>query len=107
MPKMPHRPNPNADLIALVRELTQRHTDAQIARVLIRKNIATPTGLTFNALRVTALRRNHDIPCYQQSKDREVPSYTVQQAARLLYVSAPTIHRWLTDGLLKGDQITW
>lgn len=106
LPKVPERSNPNANLVELVRTLAQRHTDAQIARILIRKGIKTPRGLSFNAHRVASLRLNHDIACHRESLRRQEASYTVDEAAELLHVSRHTIYLWLKTGILKGDQLT-
>jgi DNA invertase Pin-like site-specific DNA recombinase len=106
LPKTPTRPTPNADVVELVRTLAQRHTDAQIARVLILKGFKTLKGLSFNAHRVANLRLNHDIPCYRASNDSTESRFTVDAAAELLQVSRNTIYLWLKAGLLKGDQLT-
>jgi DNA invertase Pin-like site-specific DNA recombinase len=106
LPKLPTRMSLNADAVALIRELAAHHTDKQIRRILMTKGIKTAKGEPFTDHRVACLRLDNGIPCYRQSNDRGLPSYTVDQAARLLQVATGTIHRWLTDGVIKGDQIT-
>ena len=106
LPKVPQRSNPNANVVELVRELAKRHTDAQIARIMIRKGIKTARGLSFNAHRVADLRLSHDIACYHQSNDDGEPTYTVDDAAKTLGVSTHTIYLWLKSGIIKGDQLT-
>jgi excisionase family DNA binding protein len=55
---------------------------------------------------VACLRLNHGIDCYRKSNDRAVPTYTVDEAARILEVGQQTIYLWLRAGMLKGDQLT-
>lgn len=106
LPRVPARNAISVDVIELVRQLATRHTDGQIARILIRKRIPTADGRTFNAHRVACLRLRHGIDCYRKSNDRGVPTYTVDEAARILEVGQQTIYLWLRAGLLKGDQLT-
>lgn len=106
LPNIPERGKSNAPVVELVRELTKRHTDAQIARILIRKGIKTSRGLTFNAHRVAGVRLNHGIACYRESNDRKELCFTVDEVAQRLRVSRHTIYLWLKTGILKGDQLT-
>jgi excisionase family DNA binding protein len=106
LPKVSEQRTAQPELVDLIRELAQRHTDAQIARVLARRRLKTPTGLAFNAHRVAGLRQTHGIECYRAARDREQDTYTVEQAAKLLEVGTHTIYLWLKAGLLKGDQVT-
>ncbi|MBI1883565.1 MAG: recombinase family protein [Chlamydiae bacterium] len=106
LPKIGALPAERQDLIDLIGKLATKHTDKQIARILIRKRLKTPQGLSFNAHRVANLRLRHKIECYQKSSDRHEQTYTVEQAAKIFGVSAPTIYNWLSMGILKGDQIT-
>lgn len=107
LPKIPTWNATAVDVVNLVRELATRHTDEQIARILIRKRIkSAKNGLPFNAHRVANLRLNHGIECYRKSNDRGVPTYTVNEAARIFEVGPQTIYLWLRRGILKGDQLT-
>jgi excisionase family DNA binding protein len=105
LPKTPPKSRAG-DLPHLIRQLAQRHTDAQIARVLIRKGLKTPTGLSFNAHRVASMRLQHGIECYRASNDRGAPTYTVEEAAARFGVHVATIYHWIRTGLLKADQVT-
>ena len=97
-----------ADLIELIRELAKCHSDAQIARILIRRGIKTPKKqLPFTAHHVRSLRRTYQIPCYHDTTlNDDGHTYTVEQTARLFNVSLPTVYSWLKLGLLSGRQIT-
>jgi excisionase family DNA binding protein len=106
LPKVPTWNATPIDVVDLVRQLATRHTDEQIARILIRKRITTRDGRAFTAHRVACLRLNHGIECYRKSNDRGVPTYTVDEAARALDVGQQTIYLWLRAGMLKGDQLT-
>jgi DNA invertase Pin-like site-specific DNA recombinase len=95
------------DTIDLVRRLAVYYTDATIAGILNRQGRATATGLSFTANRVSSLRTHWEIPCYepkQQSPDGEC--MTIEKAARELQVAPSTLHRWLNDGFVAGEQIT-
>lgn len=106
LPKVRSIRHTSLDIVELVRQLAQKFTDDQIARILIRQGHKTATGLSFNAHRVASLRWNYDIPRYQKPQDEHPKSYTAQQAAQILQVSVPTIHNWLNGGFIRGEQIT-
>ena len=97
-----------SDLIELIRELATHHSDAQIARILIRRGIKTSKKqVTFTAMHVRSLRHNYQIPCYHDTTlNDDGHTYTVEQTARLFNVSMPTVYLWLKLGLLSGRQIT-
>lgn len=105
--RQPPPPPTPPDLIAFVRELATRHTDAQIATVLARRGAKTPyTKRSYTAHHVADLRRRNGIACCATpSAHKEGRTYTVEQAAKLLGVSTPTIYSWLRLGLLTGEQL--
>ena len=105
---LPPPPPTPPDLVDLIRELAKRYTDAQIAGVLVRRRIKTPKRqLTFTARHVGDLRRSYDIPrCPDPAPDATARTYTVDQTARLLNVSPPTVYLWLKLGVLVGEQVT-
>ena len=95
------------DTIGLVRRLAQHHDDATIASILNRQERTTARGLRFTQNLVGGLRRHWNIPRYEapaQSVTGELMS--VQQAARSLGLAGSTIHRWLNDGFIAGEQLT-
>lgn len=95
------------DTIELLRRLAAHYSDALIAGVLNRQGRTTATGLSFTANRVSSLRTHWNIPCFEpaQSAD-EVECVTVERAAQALGVVPSTLHRWLNDGFIAGEQIT-
>jgi hypothetical protein len=95
------------DLVELVRQLVVRHSDDQIARILVRRGIKTPKKrLTFTARHVADLRRRFGIPPHEAGNKDTSSLYTVEQAAKLFEVSGPTIYSWLKLGILNGEQVT-
>ncbi|MGE5636532.1 MAG: recombinase family protein [Nocardioidaceae bacterium] len=96
------------DTIALVRRLAEHHPDAQIAAILARQGRLTGHGNPFTAARVHALRAYHKIPAAPavraSAHDRDM--VTVAAAADALGVSTATVHRWLREGFIAGEQIT-
>ena len=53
------------------------------------------------------LRRNWNIPCFERPTNfPEGELLTIKQTAAALDVAASTIHRWLNDGLIAGEQLT-
>ncbi len=95
------------DTVALVRRLAAHYPDAVIAGILNKQERTTATGLRFTANIVGSLRRNWDIPRFQPSTDSpEGELVNIKQAAKILGIAPSTIHRWLNDGFIAGEQIT-
>ena len=67
----------------------------------------TPRGLSYTAGRVQGLRHYWDIPRHQPDSDpQQGDLLTVADAARELGLAPSTLHRWLTDGFIGGEQLT-
>jgi DNA invertase Pin-like site-specific DNA recombinase len=95
------------DTIDLVRRLAAHYDDAKIAWILNRQHRRTPRGLSYTAGRVQGLRHYWDIPCHPDTATgREGELLTVADAARELGLAPSTLHRWLSDGFIAGDQLT-
>ena len=95
------------DTIALVRQLAEQYPDKQIAAILTRQGRRTGAGNQFTAHRVAGLRAHHKIPAAPVrpiTHDGEV--VTIAKAADELDVSTSTVHRWLREGFITGEQIT-
>jgi len=108
---LPHsQPSPTRtadDTIDLLRRLAAHYPDTKIAGILNRQGRITATGLPFTANRVASLRTHWEIPCFeakQQVQDGEC--MTIEKAARALGLAPSTLHRWLNDGFIAGEQIT-
>jgi DNA invertase Pin-like site-specific DNA recombinase/transposase len=93
------------DTIELIRRLAVHHPDQQIAAILNRQGRNTGTGLPFTATRVQGVRQRAGIPVAPQPEPNG-QTVTIAQAAATLQVSTATIHRWLREGLLPGEQVT-
>jgi len=92
-------------LIDLVRKLAVHSSDREIATVLSKQGLSSPTGLPFTQRRVRGIRERANIP----PAPRTPPPGTgvsINEAARQLGVSTPTIRRWLAEGLLPAEQTT-
>ena len=95
------------DTIELIRRLAEHHKDDVIAGVLNRQSKQTATGERFTASRVASLRRHWKIPVYKPPATLpEGELLTVQAAADELGLAASTLHRWLMDGFIGGEQVT-
>ena len=94
------------ELIELLRDLATEFSDAQIARIMHRRRLKTPRGLTFTAFRVAGIRRAHGIRSGPRLPRTGEQIYTALEAAGLLGVDRATVVRWVEVGLLKGAQRT-
>ena len=108
MPRFqPMGPRTAEDTIALLRRLAALYPDGVIAGILNRQGRKTATGERFAVNQVGCLRRYRKIPRFQPSVE---PPYgelaTIRKAARILGLNTSTIHRWLADGFIAGEQIT-
>ena len=95
------------DTIELVRRLAAHYPDAVITGILNRQGRKTARGDRFTANKVGNLRRYWKIPRFDAST---VPTdgklVTITKAAEILGIAASTVHRWLADGFIAGEQIT-
>ncbi len=96
------------EVVELVRTLARDFDDAQIARVLHRRRMRSGLGLAFTKSSVSSLRHKHQIPACATKKprDRREGPFTAEEAARELGVTASTVHHWLRQGVLAGQQAT-
>ncbi len=100
-------PTTDEDTMSLLRRLAAHYPDNTIAGILNRQARKTAYGERFTAQQVGSLRRYHEIPRFQPS--RESPQgevVPVMQAAKILDVATSTFHRWLNAGLIAGEQLT-
>jgi DNA invertase Pin-like site-specific DNA recombinase/uncharacterized protein YndB with AHSA1/START domain len=93
--------------IDLVRRLAAHHPDAVIAGILNRQGRRTAHGDRFTVNKVANLRRYWQIPRFDRtSVSSEGELVTVAKAAKILGMAPSTLHRWLADGFIAGEQIT-
>jgi DNA invertase Pin-like site-specific DNA recombinase len=103
----PMGPRTDEDTISLLRRLAALYPDEVIAGILNRQGRKTATGERFTANQVGSLRRYRGIPRFQASAeppDGELVS--IRRAARILGMNTSSIHRWLADGFIAGEQVT-
>lgn len=95
------------DTIDLVRRLAVHYPDTVIAGILNRQGRTTARGDRFTSNKVGNLRRYWKIPRFDvASSPSDGELVTVKKAADMLCVAASTVHRWLADGFIAGEQIT-
>ena len=95
------------ETIDLVRRLAVHHPDAMIAGILNRQGRRTATGDRFTQGKVGNLRRYWKIPRFEKTADPEEGELlTVAKAAEALGVATSTLHRWLSEGFIGGEQVT-
>ncbi len=95
------------DTIDLVRRLAVHHKDGIIASILNRQGRLSALGERFTASKVRSLRGHWKIPCCKQDPKTESGELvTIAKAAKILGVAPSTVHRWLNDGFIAGEQLT-
>jgi DNA invertase Pin-like site-specific DNA recombinase len=103
----PPRIRTDEDSLALIRRLAPHYPDAVIAGILNRQGKHTARGERFTAPHVGCLRRYRNIPrCEPPAERPEGDLLTIKKAAPILGVAASTLHRWLTAGIIVGEQLT-
>jgi DNA invertase Pin-like site-specific DNA recombinase len=103
----PMGPQTDEDTIALLRRLAALYPDDVIAGILNRQGRKTATGERFTANQVGSLRRYRKIPRFQPPAEPPHGELaTIRKAAQSLGLNTSTIHRWLADGFIAGEQIT-
>ncbi len=104
-----HEPTIKTDekTIDLLRRLACHYDDGTIAGILNRQGRRTATGERFTANRVGNLRRYRKIARYEKPKNNiEGDLVTITKASQILGLAPSTVHRWLTDGFIAGEQLT-
>ena len=95
------------DTVDLLRRLAVHYPDEMIAGIFNRQGRRTAYGLGFTASRVGSLRHHWKIPRFRLSPNPpEGEPVTVEKAAQILGVVPSTVHRWLNEGFIAGEQIT-
>jgi hypothetical protein len=96
------------ETVELVRELAAEFDDAQIARILNKQGRRSGLGRAFTQQSITSLRGKYSIEkCSRKVvQDPLEGPFTADEAARELGVTMSTVHRWLRQGILAGEQLT-
>jgi hypothetical protein len=103
----PARVRTDEDTIELVRRLAVHYPDGVIAGILNRQGRVTVRGERFSANQVGSLRRYRGIARFEPpAQPQQGELVTIAGAAQILKVAPSTIHRWLAEGIIPGEQIT-
>jgi predicted DNA-binding transcriptional regulator AlpA len=103
----PMGPRTDEDTISLLRRLAALYPDEVIAGILNRQDRKTATGERFTANQVGSLRRYRNIPRFQPSDEPITGQLvSIRKAAHILGMNTSSIHRWLADGFIAGEQVT-
>jgi excisionase family DNA binding protein len=100
-----HRWSAAADVVDLVRSLARQMPDKHIAAVLNRAGKSTGKGNSWTRGRVCSLRNQQTIEPYREGERAERGEVTLDEAARVLNVSASTVRRLIEDGTLPAQQL--
>jgi hypothetical protein len=102
----PPRIRTDEDSLVLIRRLAPHYPDAVVAGILNRQGRRTVHGERFTAVHVGSLRRNRGIPRWEPADRPDGELVTIKKAAEILGVVPSTLHRWLTAGIIVGEQLT-
>ena len=103
----PMGPRTDEDTISLLPRLAALYPDEVIAGILNRQGRKTATGERFTANQVGSLRRYRDIPRFQPPAEPPAGELvSIRKAAQILGMNTSSIHRWLADGFIAGEQVT-
>jgi len=103
----PMGPRTDEDTISLLRRLATLYPDEVIAGILNRQGRQTATGERFTANQVGSLRRYRNIPRFQPPAEPPTGELvSIRKAAQILGMNTSSIHRWLADGFIAGEQVT-
>ena len=95
------------DTLSLLRRLAVLYSDDVIAGILNHQGRKTATGERFTAHQVGCLRRYRNIPRFRPPAEPPTGEVaTIRKAAQILGINTSTIHRWLNDGFIAGEQVT-
>ncbi|MGA8056289.1 MAG: recombinase family protein [Burkholderiales bacterium] len=103
----PARVRTDEDTVELVRRLAAHYPDGVIAGILNRQGRKSVRGERFNANQIGSLRRYRGIARFEPpAHPPQGELATIARAAEILQVAPSTIHRWLGEGIIAGEQIT-
>jgi excisionase family DNA binding protein len=95
------------DTVELIKRLAHHYPDAIIAGILSRQGRKSAHGERFSAKLVSNLRRHRRIPRYEPPAEPPTGELVnITKAAEILKLAPSTIHRWLAEGFIAGEQIT-
>jgi hypothetical protein len=103
----PQGPRTDEDTLSLLPRLAALYPDEVIAGILNRQERKTATGERFTANQVGSLRRYRNIPRFQPPAEPPTGELvSIRKAAQILSMNTSSIHRWLADDFIAGEQVT-
>jgi DNA invertase Pin-like site-specific DNA recombinase len=103
----PQGPRTDEDTLSLLRRLAALYPDEVIAGILNRQGRQTATGERFTANHVGSLRRYRGYPALSTPGGATHRGTGFDsEAAQMLGMNTSSIHRWLADGFIAGEQVT-
>ena len=91
----------NPEIVALIDQLLDQHTDGQIAQILNEQDRRSGKGQPFTRMSVRNIRRAYRLKS-RYTRLRQAGMLTVKQIARQLKICTSTVNDWRRDGLLKA-----
>ena len=99
-----HGRRTSEEALAVIRSMSCRWSDQDIAASLNRMSMRTGQGMTWNAQRVSSVRREHGIHAYR-SAEKNGEWLTMSEAAKLVGVTRYFIRRLINERILHADQV--
>ena len=99
-----HGRRTSEEALAVIRSMSCRWSDQDIAASLNRMSMRTGQGMTWNAQRVSSVRREHGIHAYR-SAEKNGEWLTMSEAAKLVGVTRHFIRRLINERILHADQV--
>jgi DNA invertase Pin-like site-specific DNA recombinase len=93
----------NLETIEILRRMSGRFPDDQIASTLNRLGLTTGTGNTWNEGRVRAVRSYHELPAYDAGKPRQ--TITLEEASERLGISHKVVRRLIESNKIPATQV--
>ena len=108
LPRMkPRGLHTDEDTISPLRRLAVHYPDDVIAGILNRQGRRTASGERFTANQVGSLRCYRNILRYEPPEAPPTGEVVpIRKAAEILGIYPSTVHRWLNDGFIAGEQVT-
>ncbi len=89
------------EVVAAIDELTEEHTDSQIAAILEQRGFTSGTGQPLHARLIRQIRTAYQLRSHTE-RLREQGLLTLNEIARRLGISPNTVKTWRDAGLLTG-----
>jgi DNA invertase Pin-like site-specific DNA recombinase len=99
-----HRRCTNLETIEVLRRMSGRFPDDQIAATMNRLGLKTGTGNTWNEGRVRSVRRYHELPTYE-AKTMPRQTITLEEASERLGISHKVVRRLIESNKIPATQV--